>query len=277
MTPTTDPFAAVERFCLFVGYPRSGHSLVGSLLDAHPEVVIAHEANAPRLAAQGLARAALFERLVENAREQAARPGGRRASGYSYLVPGQWQGRFRRLRVLGDKSGGKTTARVGRDPAALERLAAVVGAPLVLVHVVRNPYDAIAQMALRRAGKGADDRDALELAIATFARLAATNAALLAESRFPILTVRHESFVERPEAELGRLCAFVGVEAERTYVADCARIVFPAPRASRALVRWQPRDVETVADLIARHGFLRGYAWRSGAEAAARAPTAPPR
>ena len=30
-------------FVLFVGYPRSGHSIVASLLDAHPNVVIAQE------------------------------------------------------------------------------------------------------------------------------------------------------------------------------------------------------------------------------------------
>jgi hypothetical protein len=35
----------VRSFCLFIGYPRSGHSLVGSLLDAHPDIAIAHEVN----------------------------------------------------------------------------------------------------------------------------------------------------------------------------------------------------------------------------------------
>jgi hypothetical protein len=29
-------FAHVESFCMFIGYPRSGHTLIGSILDAHP-------------------------------------------------------------------------------------------------------------------------------------------------------------------------------------------------------------------------------------------------
>ena len=29
----------LETLCLFIGYPRSGHSLVVSLLDAHPEMI----------------------------------------------------------------------------------------------------------------------------------------------------------------------------------------------------------------------------------------------
>ena len=33
----------LQAFCLFMGYTRSGHSLVGACLDAHPEAAIAHE------------------------------------------------------------------------------------------------------------------------------------------------------------------------------------------------------------------------------------------
>jgi len=36
-------FSKLRNFVLFVGYPRSGHSLVGSLIDAHPHAIIAHE------------------------------------------------------------------------------------------------------------------------------------------------------------------------------------------------------------------------------------------
>ena len=36
----------VKTLCLFIGYQRSGHSLVGSLLDAHPRMAIAHELDA---------------------------------------------------------------------------------------------------------------------------------------------------------------------------------------------------------------------------------------
>ena len=33
----------VEKFVFFIGYQRSGHSIVGSFMDAHPHMVIAHE------------------------------------------------------------------------------------------------------------------------------------------------------------------------------------------------------------------------------------------
>jgi hypothetical protein len=35
-------FEQIEA-CLFIGYPRSGHSLIGSLIDAHPHAALGHE------------------------------------------------------------------------------------------------------------------------------------------------------------------------------------------------------------------------------------------
>src|SRR5690349_21009491 len=53
-------YGDVERFCLFVGYPRSGHSLIGSLLNAHHEVVIAHEMDAHKYIMRGFNRDQLY-------------------------------------------------------------------------------------------------------------------------------------------------------------------------------------------------------------------------
>ena len=42
-TLTKDVVDHIEKFVIFIGYPRSGHSIVGSLMDAHPHMVIANE------------------------------------------------------------------------------------------------------------------------------------------------------------------------------------------------------------------------------------------
>jgi len=36
-------FEAIKTYCMFIGYPRSGHSFVGALLDAHPKNINAHQ------------------------------------------------------------------------------------------------------------------------------------------------------------------------------------------------------------------------------------------
>ena len=40
---TKDVIDGIKKFVMFIGYPKSGHSIVGSLMDAHPHMVIANE------------------------------------------------------------------------------------------------------------------------------------------------------------------------------------------------------------------------------------------
>src|SRR6476659_2173203 len=123
--------ASVEAFCIFIGYPRSCHSLLGSLLDAHPEMVIAHELDVLTFVAAGWPRRALYSRILNH--DATFTESGRQWFGYDYRVPGQWQGRVSKLRVIGDKKGGKTTERLGARPDLLERLRHTVEVPVRLV------------------------------------------------------------------------------------------------------------------------------------------------
>ena len=38
----TNVTRGIKKFVFFAGYARSGHSIIGALMDAHPHVVIAH-------------------------------------------------------------------------------------------------------------------------------------------------------------------------------------------------------------------------------------------
>ena len=73
----------VKVFCLFIGYPRSGHSLVGALLDAHENVAMAHELNAIRHQRYGFDRHQILYLILENAAELAST--GRATSGFVLL------------------------------------------------------------------------------------------------------------------------------------------------------------------------------------------------
>jgi hypothetical protein len=251
----------LRSFCLFVGYPRSGHSLLGSLLDAHPDIAIAHEVNVLGLVVgTGLDRRTLFHTLLRRSEADASRSQGRRATGYSYAVDDQWQGQIRRLRVIGAKAGEKTTLRLGRDPNELRQLGRVVGAPVRLLHVTRNPFDCIARQASIMKG-GVPERT---VAGATdfVRRLARFNDRLI-ESGAEVLTVRHESLVRDPRAELLRITEFLRVEPDTDWLDACASIVFPAPKQSRELVEWTAEERAAVDEIIARRAFFEGYSWAS--------------
>lgn len=272
--PNSPALAEVETFCLFIGYPRSGHSLVGSLLDAHPDIVIAHELDALRYLKAGLSAAEIYPLLLESARLHAELD--RRWGDYTYVVPNQWQGRFRRLAVIGDKKGGSTTWQLEHDPALLDCLMTRITHRKRFIHVLRNPFDNIATMSLKPTfedGKGQVSRQLRRLrrffsrrsvmhAAMHYFELHAANRRLIerigAEN---VRTLYYEDFVADPRRMLSDLVAWLGRTADPGYLDDCAAVVFPEPRRSRDRIRWPAALLAEIearigeAPLLARYNF----------------------
>lgn len=238
----------VRRFCLFVGYPRSGHSLVGSLLDAHPRIVISHELDALRYVQAGLVGRDLLFRMILR-RDRRFTAAGRRWTGYDYAVPGQFQGRFEDLLVIGDKRGGGSTRRLGADPELLDRLRGVVGVEVRIVHVIRDPFDTIASMH-RRGGRS------LRASVDRFFELCAINATIRAREEGALIDVRLEELVADPSATLRRLAGFLGVEAPSEYLQACSEVVFDAPRRPHATIEWPAGTRAEVRERIGEYAFL---------------------
>ncbi len=257
-----DLFAQVEAYCMFVGYPKSGHSLFGSLLDAHPEAIIAHEQDALRYLGAGFGKVQLFHLLLENSRRYA--DAGRDWNVYSYRVPGQWQGRFRKLRVIGDKKGALSTIRLDKAPNLQHKLQKTVGVPVKYVHVVRNPYDNISTMLRdgvfdwRSGGRGRDLKRNIE---DYFSLCEAMKRFKERTDPSDVFEVRHEEIVADPERALRRLCAFLDLGTPEDYLRDCAAMVFRSPSKSREKVEWSAEDVEYVRRRAQEFDFLRGYSY----------------
>lgn len=250
-------FDAVETYCSFIGTSRSGTSLIGALLDAHPEAVIASGLGELKYVHARFDRLRLFHLLLEDARASAGR--GRRAPAqpYGYEVPGMWQGRFERIRVIGDKQAEGVTLRLRTRPWLLDRLRTTVGVRVRLLHVVRNPFDNIATMALRAANGGPPDlrpaaRDYFSLC-ETVARVKETTA------EGEILEMRYERFIEDPAAMLAELAQRLGLDPSAEYLERCADVVWKSPHQSRYDVQWSPELRREVARRSAELPFLRGY------------------
>jgi hypothetical protein len=246
-----DDLAGVRSFLLFVGHPRSGHSLVGALLDAHPQMVVSHELDALKYVELGYRRDQLLTLVIEHARANAA--AGRRESGYSYAVPGQWQGRWRDLRVVGDKRGRMTTDRLAARPELIDDLAATVGVPVRVVQVVRNPWDNVATMFSRGTAPIEDQAQRYRELCGTVDVLAAR----LGEGG--VHRMYHEDLVARAPAALRGLCDHLGVPAPDDWLAACDGVVFPSPRRTRDSVTWTSAARATLEDLVAVTPWLGRY------------------
>lgn len=245
-------FDAVETYCSFLGYPRSGHSLVGFLLDAHPEVLLAHELDVYGYLRAGFGRDQLFQLILDRAAETARE--GRVQTGYEYEVPGQWQGRYRTLRVIGHKKGSQSARQLDRRPRLLEQLRMAVRVPLRFVHVTRNPYDNISSIAAR-AGS-------LEQAIDGYFGLCEMNERLLSRlGDDEVLTLRHESLIADPAATLTAIASFLGLQAEPSWLAACSEVVFDAPNRTRRQRPWTTALQDQVGERASRFSSLQGYAF----------------
>jgi hypothetical protein len=249
-------FEEVKTFCVFIGYPRSGHSLIGSLLDAHPNMLIAHEVDALKYFYFGFGKNQIFQLILENS--SAFTQNGRQWNYYSYRVPNQWQGKFQDLRVIGDKQGEGTTLRFKKAPFLLEKLQRVFQERIKFIHVIRNPYDNITTISL----KTKRHRRTLEESIDYYFSLAETVAALKSQMNSDnFFEMRHELFIENPHLFLNDLCRFLGVEASDGYLKDCASITFKSSKKSRLDAQWTPELIDLVKTRMDSIDFLNGYSF----------------
>ncbi len=146
-------FRDMKTFCMFLGFPRSGHSIVGSLLDAHPNIVISDELDVLRYIKLGFSNMQICQLILSRSRIQAQagrKKTGRRGKDYSYMVPGQWQGQYEKIRVIGDKKGGAAIIQLMSEPDLLQQLQQTIDSEIKFVVITRNPYDNISTMHLRQ-------------------------------------------------------------------------------------------------------------------------------
>lgn len=260
-------FASVQNYCWFLGYPRSGHTLVGSLLDAHPEIIIAQELHALKYVDKGFSKNQLFYLCLK--RSEDFTKAGRIWSGYDYNIPNQWNGRFRELKVIGDKKGGASAGTLMRHPHLVSKLVETLHMPMRVIHVVRNPYDNITTIK-RRAAERLDrlgvDRESMSIedAIKMYFKFSKTIQAVKQEiPSQDMYDLRHEDLIANPKQTVADLCRFLGVEPTDDYLTDCASIVYASPNKSRNSFNWTPEQIQIVADEIAKYPFLKGYTFDS--------------
>jgi hypothetical protein len=242
-------FQDVKTYVMFIGYPRSGHTLVGFLLDAHPNVIVASQTSALRYFRHGFGARQTFHVLMENSRQVAQT--GREQRRYSYDVPNQWQGRFDKLKVIGESTG---LTRLRRNPSLLKSLRAKLkNVDLKLIHVIRNPYDNISTMKLR-SGESLPD------AIKRYFSMCEIVERLKAQvTPGAVYDFRHEALINNPRNTLKDLCGFLSLSAGEDYYTDCASIIFKSSHKTRTDVEWNQELINSVKQQLDKSPFLAGY------------------
>jgi len=267
---------SIETYCTFIGATRSGHSLIASLMDAHPEMAISDELNSLRYLKYGFSKKQHYSLILEESRVNAKN--SREMGGYSYAVPNQWQGRLEKIKVIGDKFGAGASLILYLNPNLLDVLYNKLDNRVNFIHVVRNPYDSISTLMKKTNMLKLEIGDeinnpirhhikAIELSLQTAIDLYFLLYKAIAEIKNiikndDILEIKHESFIENPREVLKQICDFLKVEASQSYLNDCTSIVYQSPHRSRYEAKWNDELIDRVRKKLNDYPCLSNYSYQ---------------
>ena len=290
----------VEKFVSFIGYGRSGHSFIGAIMDAHPNIVIGHEYHVlqkcllpKRKKLQS--KADLFNGLYRNSYSQSkygvrskirttkgTKKGNKKSirKGYNLHINMKWQGSFSQLRVIGDKDGGALGDAFSKHPTqaaeCFNLLKETLNIPVVMIHIVRNPFDVMAtrlavqhdiwntrEMVLEGKKLRLEKEELLNDAATVFSRAQAVLEALnsTAMKDLKVVEIHIESFIRNPREHINEICEALGVPCPMEYVEACTEKTFSNISYSRQIIVWDNHVVESILTRMKSYPFFSSYAF----------------
>jgi hypothetical protein len=254
---------------MFIGFGRSGHSIVGQIVNAHPNALIADEANIFEDLGTEPTLQQTLNYLIERDRAFALRwynkdsplhrgdplrrllkPRGKRRN---FHFPGLSQGFVKLPSVVGNSKAGYTTRHVAEAPQLVPRFERAVGLPMKFVSLVRNPYDMIASGMRRRAA-------AFDDICSGFEHMASMlKSSLETLSEYPVLQLRQEDLLTDTDAEIDRLFSFLELPTSSEFKRIVRERLFSAPDRSRHKVPEVMQNRKRIDTLIESYDFFDGY------------------
>ena len=212
--PSAVAAAADASFVMFMARGRSGHSLVGSLIDAHPHAIVSNELEVFKLykdhvgKGEQVDRDMLLGKMVNNS--VACGLHGRYQSGYLYSVPGAWTGQWScRIDTIGDKRGSELRSLVREtSDDNVKKLAN-------MIEVLQTPAYKIVTVSSSCDGKNMDN-NALEIQRRLRPYL---------RNGTRVETFDVVDFACNPREKLEALCDFLGLERDEKYLGAATALV----------------------------------------------------
>ena len=270
----------IKTFVFFLAYPHSGHSIVGSLMDSHPHIVISHEVDVFRKLSEGVlspTKQDIFNAVWRNTMWTIIN--GRRienVKGYDLLVDGLYQGKYiDYIDVIGDKKGGGTIHLLSRKPEKWSRVYEILkslNVKLKVIQVYRNPYDTIASTLILK--NNLKKKFANIKQCNTTSNYSSVQVKLLIKDFFlhhnaiidvkkihnlDLIEIHGKDLISDPRGTLLKLCNHVGVNCSNNYLDICSDKVFKTESRTRRLIKWTDQQLKMIQQNIDKCTDLKGY------------------
>lgn len=252
------PWPRARTFCQFIGWPRSGTTLLAALLDAHPDVDITHEADVSMAIANGCGAYDIAELMA--AADRRFESEDRQWFGYDYRVtkdaPMQATAHHEPI-VVGDKKAGGTAEVLALHPDVLDRTSEVLDLPVRLIVVARDPFDTIATISRHLDGDlppwfQAGD-NSVDTAIDWYFLLANVVQRVVDDPGTATHLVRFADLVADPRGEISKTLRFLNVDRiEDGYLAAVEQHVFAAANRPSQDISWTTAQRERINNAARR-------------------------
>ena len=278
----------ISHFVLFVGCDRSGSSILGSLMDAHPHAIVANEWRFPMITEIGSSpnlKRDLFDKLYSASAKSEKR--FHSDKGYTLQVDGLWQGTYNNyIELIGDKTSGFDLIPFIKDKGMFRRnyniLKTQLNIPIYAIQAIRNPYDVIATGAIIKARGNENFRDLkqevrqnktggklnepwyIEREIRyVFDMYTSAKKVKDIMGKENVLDVHNSDLVSDPRGTISQIFQFMGVGTTEHYLDLSAQKVFKSGSQSRHLVLWTLEQLELVETRMREFEELNKYSFTS--------------
>ena len=239
-----------KSFCLIIGNSRSGSTILGSIVDAHPNAVVANETMASQSFWKGMSKGDIISEIVENS--AANYRSGRQSEDYQYQIGASPESKSS-VCVYGDKIWNPATLLLHGDYDLISKLESQLAARVVLIASIRNPFDTIATMHRR---SHAPIKDRIRWFFMHCEALAAIEEKT-EQSNF--LMSYHEHLIDCPNEEISRICRALMLPIDDHHLDNVKRLLYRRPSKSGATLDWTLAEVDEVLERMQRFPFLAVY------------------
>ena len=280
---TSKVINGVKKMLIFAGHQRSCHSIVGSIIDAHPHVILAPMFNPFVEYSHSLedlpTKEKLFKKFYQAAKRSTKTFRSKDPKGYSLAIEGLFQGTFKdKVDVIG--SIGANSRPYSHDPKQFRtlftKMREEIGIPVDVIRVIRNPYDIIATAALyheynvsavvdfkKQQSKGKLwNRVKVSEQLEKFSQwyfklLRGTEGIIhLVDDHIDVLC---EGLIANPKGTIRKVCDFLQLKCSEDYVTKCAAKVFPSTSTTRKIVEWPSYVLDYIKTSAKDFPYLKEY------------------
>ena len=285
-----DIFNSVKKLLLFVGWPRSCHSFVGSILDGHPHILVADEYFLMTKLRKGrlpIQRDAIFRALYNSSTRSIENNGSRRArterqKGYPLIFEDLMQGQFEdHIDIIGDKAGAHVSMLLYDKTYNISKTFGILRKQLrvdiYVIRVVRNPYDNIATESvyhyshvikklkeMRNLGNTSlleVPKTALSKSAMGYFRLYFASEKVKAAAD-KTTDIHCSDLIDNPREEITKLCEFLEVQCSEDYISKCASHVFTEESHTSKLINWPSEVKESIQNKLDSIPLFKAYNYK---------------